>query len=146
MSRFRIMYRTSVENMFETPKFLNLMLSLVNMVSSSFLHNSSCTDKKSFSPYTCMSYRKGRYLKCRNEASIYRLRDVYAVTIEIRMEQYLQCIDYTLWEIIENGNAPIVTKTVDGKETVIPPTIVEEKAQRRAELMASKHSVDALPK
>ncbi|GJY27766.1 hypothetical protein Tco_0403533 [Tanacetum coccineum] len=34
----------------------------------------------------------------------------------------------------ENGNAPIVAKTVDGKETVIPPTSVEEKAQRRAEL------------
>ncbi|GJS38139.1 putative ribonuclease H-like domain-containing protein [Tanacetum coccineum] len=40
----------------------------------------------------------------------------------MRMEQYLQCIDYTPWEIIENGNAPIVRKTVDGKETVIPPT------------------------
>ncbi|GJX32698.1 putative ribonuclease H-like domain-containing protein [Tanacetum coccineum] len=50
----------------------------------------------------------------------------------MRMEQYLQCIDYTLWEIIENGNAPIVTKTVDGKEIVIPPTSVKEKAQRRA--------------
>ncbi|GKD97103.1 hypothetical protein Tco_1381000, partial [Tanacetum coccineum] len=36
----------------------------------------------------------------------------------------------------ENGNAPIVTKTVDGKETVIPPISVEEKAQRRAELKA----------
>ncbi|GJU01619.1 hypothetical protein Tco_1111957 [Tanacetum coccineum] len=36
----------------------------------------------------------------------------------------------------ENGNAPIVTKIVDGKETVIPPTSVEEKAQRRAELKA----------
>ncbi|GJU97650.1 ribonuclease H-like domain-containing protein [Tanacetum coccineum] len=33
----------------------------------------------------------------------------------MRMEQYLQCIDYTLWEIVENGNAPIVTKTVDEK-------------------------------
>ncbi|GJR82520.1 hypothetical protein Tco_0781670 [Tanacetum coccineum] len=52
------------------------------------------------------------------------------------MEQYLQCIDYTLWEIVENGNAPIVTKTVDGKETVIPPTSVVEKAQRKAELKA----------
>ncbi|GJS06768.1 hypothetical protein Tco_0363564 [Tanacetum coccineum] len=50
-----------------------------------------------------------------------------------RIEQYLQCIDCTLWEIIENGNAPIVTKTVDGKETVITPTSVEEKAQRRAD-------------
>ncbi|GKA14389.1 putative reverse transcriptase domain-containing protein [Tanacetum coccineum] len=55
---------------------------------------------------------------------------------KMRMEQYLQCIDYTLWEIVENGNAPIVTKTVDGKETVIPPTNVEEKAQRRTELKA----------
>ncbi|GJZ61401.1 putative ribonuclease H-like domain-containing protein [Tanacetum coccineum] len=61
------------------------------------------------------------------------------------MEQYLQCIDYTLWEIIENGNAPIVTKTVDGKETVIPPTIVEEKAQRRAELKARSTLLMALP-
>ncbi|GJX38268.1 hypothetical protein Tco_0251571, partial [Tanacetum coccineum] len=54
----------------------------------------------------------------------------------MRMEQYLQCIDYTLWEIVENGNAPIVTKIVDGKETVIPPTSVEKKAQRREELKA----------
>ncbi|GJS01998.1 ribonuclease H-like domain-containing protein [Tanacetum coccineum] len=36
----------------------------------------------------------------------------------------------------KNGNASIVTKTVDGKETVISPTSVEEKAQRRAELKA----------
>ncbi|GKB82204.1 hypothetical protein Tco_0949099 [Tanacetum coccineum] len=56
----------------------------------------------------------------------------------MRMEQYLQCIDYTLWEIIENGNAPIVTKTVDGNETVIPPTSVKEKAQRRVELKARR--------
>ncbi|GJZ56953.1 hypothetical protein Tco_0612447 [Tanacetum coccineum] len=52
------------------------------------------------------------------------------------MEQYLQCIDYTLWEIVENGNASIVTKIVDSKETVIPPASAEEKVQRRAELKA----------
>ncbi|GKB77226.1 hypothetical protein Tco_0944121 [Tanacetum coccineum] len=63
----------------------------------------------------------------------------------MRMEQYLQCIDYTLWEIIENGNAPIVTKIVDGKETVIPPTSVEEKAQRKAELKARSTLLMALP-
>ncbi|GJZ93843.1 hypothetical protein Tco_0666046 [Tanacetum coccineum] len=55
---------------------------------------------------------------------------------KMRMEQYLQCIDYILWEIIENGNASIVTKTIDGKKTVILPTSVEEKAQRREELKA----------
>ncbi|GJU06075.1 putative ribonuclease H-like domain-containing protein [Tanacetum coccineum] len=57
----------------------------------------------------------------------------------------IKCIDYTLWEIVENGNAPIVTKTVDGKETVIPPTSVEEKAQRRAELKARSTLLMALP-
>nr|GEX21840.1 ribonuclease H-like domain-containing protein [Tanacetum cinerariifolium] len=45
----------------------------------------------------------------------------------------------------KNGNAPIVTKTVDGKETIIPPTSVEEKAQRRAELKARSTSLMALP-
>ncbi|GKC98174.1 ribonuclease H-like domain-containing protein, partial [Tanacetum coccineum] len=48
-------------------------------------------------------------------------------------------------EIIKIGNAPIVTKTVDGKETVIPPTSVEEKAQRRAELKARSTLLMALP-
>ncbi|GKB13870.1 hypothetical protein Tco_0847793 [Tanacetum coccineum] len=63
----------------------------------------------------------------------------------MRIEQYLQCIDYTLLEIVENGNAPIVTKTINGKETVIPPTSVEEKAQRRVELKARSTLLMALP-
>ncbi|GKE41062.1 ribonuclease H-like domain-containing protein [Tanacetum coccineum] len=63
----------------------------------------------------------------------------------MRMEQYLQCIDYTLWEIVENGNAPIVTKSVDGKEIVIPPISVEEKAQRKAELKARSTLLMDLP-
>ncbi|GJW28756.1 ribonuclease H-like domain-containing protein [Tanacetum coccineum] len=46
---------------------------------------------------------------------------------------------------IKNGNAPIVTKTIDGKETVIPPTSVKEKAQRRAELKARSTLLMALP-
>ncbi|GKC17198.1 ribonuclease H-like domain-containing protein [Tanacetum coccineum] len=45
----------------------------------------------------------------------------------------------------ENGNAPIVTKTVDGKETLILPTCVEEKAQRKAELKARSTLLMALP-
>ncbi|GKC91528.1 hypothetical protein Tco_1152177 [Tanacetum coccineum] len=78
------------------------------------------------------------FVKCSKVfVGIKRLHDDLRVTAaQMRMEQYLQCIDYTLWEIVKNGNAPIVTKTVDGKETVIPPTSVEEKAQRRAELKA----------
>ncbi|GJW69060.1 hypothetical protein Tco_0123484 [Tanacetum coccineum] len=45
-------------------------------------------------------------------------------------------IDYSLWEVIENGNAPPITKVVEGIETAIAPTTVEEKAQRRLELKA----------
>ncbi|GJW87459.1 retrovirus-related pol polyprotein from transposon TNT 1-94 [Tanacetum coccineum] len=45
----------------------------------------------------------------------------------------------------ENGNAPIVTKIVDGKEIVIPPTSVEEKAQRREDLKARSTLLMVLP-
>nr|GEY44976.1 hypothetical protein [Tanacetum cinerariifolium] len=64
---------------------------------------------------------------------------------KMRMEQYLQCIDYSPREIIENGNAFVVTKTVDGNETVIPPTTVKYKAQRRAKLKARSTLLMALP-
>nr|GEX06698.1 copia protein [Tanacetum cinerariifolium] len=74
-----------------------------------------------------------------------RFEMVEILVEKIRMEQYLQCIDYSLWEIIENCNAAIVTKIVDGKETVTPPTTVEEKAQRRVELKARSTLLMALP-
>ncbi|GJS26894.1 retrovirus-related pol polyprotein from transposon TNT 1-94 [Tanacetum coccineum] len=32
----------------------------------------------------------------------------------IGMEQYIQMIDYSLWEVIKNGNAPPITKVVEG--------------------------------
>ncbi|GJW29113.1 ribonuclease H-like domain-containing protein [Tanacetum coccineum] len=37
-------------------------------------------------------------------------------------------------EAIENGNAPRITKVIEGVETTIAPTTAEEKAQRRLEL------------
>ncbi|GJY07941.1 hypothetical protein Tco_0374995 [Tanacetum coccineum] len=43
-------------------------------------------------------------------------------------------IDYSLWEVIENGNKPLITKVVEGVVTTIAPTTAEEKAQRRLEL------------
>ncbi|GJV16629.1 hypothetical protein Tco_1361952 [Tanacetum coccineum] len=48
----------------------------------------------------------------------------------MRMKQYIQMIDYSLWEVIENGNSAPKTKLVEGVETVITPTTAEEKAQR----------------
>ncbi|GJY62467.1 hypothetical protein Tco_0463124 [Tanacetum coccineum] len=39
----------------------------------------------------------------------------------MRMEQYLQCNDYSLWEVIEYGNAPQATNVVEGVETEVVP-------------------------
>ncbi|GKB46376.1 hypothetical protein Tco_0897129 [Tanacetum coccineum] len=46
----------------------------------------------------------------------------------MRMEQYIQMIDYSLWEVIENGNAPPITKVIECVETTIAPATAEEKA------------------
>ncbi|GJS22269.1 putative ribonuclease H-like domain-containing protein [Tanacetum coccineum] len=37
---------------------------------------------------------------------------------------------YSLWEVIENGNAPPITKVVEGVETTIAPINADEMAQR----------------
>ncbi|GJV00737.1 hypothetical protein Tco_1330007, partial [Tanacetum coccineum] len=54
-------------------------------------------------------------------------------------------IDYSLWEVIKNGNAPLITKVVDGVETTIAPTTAEEKAQRRLELKARSTLLTGIP-
>ncbi|GJZ46811.1 ribonuclease H-like domain-containing protein [Tanacetum coccineum] len=54
-------------------------------------------------------------------------------------------IDYSLWEVIENVNAPPITKVVKGVETTIAPTTAEEKAQRRLELEARSTLLMGIP-
>ncbi|GJX25185.1 ribonuclease H-like domain-containing protein [Tanacetum coccineum] len=54
----------------------------------------------------------------------------------MRMEQYIQMIDYSLWEIMENGNAPPITKVVESVETTMALSTAKENAQRRLELKA----------
>ncbi|GJR37585.1 ribonuclease H-like domain-containing protein [Tanacetum coccineum] len=61
------------------------------------------------------------------------------------MEQYIQMINYSLWEVIENGNAPPITKVVEGVETTIAPTTAKEKAQRRLELKARSTLLMGIP-
>ncbi|GJZ92045.1 ribonuclease H-like domain-containing protein [Tanacetum coccineum] len=61
------------------------------------------------------------------------------------MEQYIQMIYYSLWEVIENGNAPPITKVVEGVKTSIAPTTAKEKAQRRLELKAISTLLMGIP-
>ncbi|GKD23967.1 ribonuclease H-like domain-containing protein [Tanacetum coccineum] len=63
----------------------------------------------------------------------------------MRMEQYIQMIDYSLWEVIENGNEHLITKVVEGVETKIAPTTAEENAQRRLELKAISTLLIGIP-
>ncbi|GJT08297.1 putative reverse transcriptase domain-containing protein [Tanacetum coccineum] len=54
----------------------------------------------------------------------------------MRIEPYIQMIDYALWEVIENGNTAPKTTVVESVEKVIPPITAEEKAQKRLEVKA----------
>ncbi|GJU00537.1 ribonuclease H-like domain-containing protein [Tanacetum coccineum] len=49
----------------------------------------------------------------------------------MRIELYIQMIDYALWEVIENGATLPKTQVVEGVTTVMPITSVEDKATRR---------------
>nr|GEU38830.1 ribonuclease H-like domain-containing protein [Tanacetum cinerariifolium] len=53
--------------------------------------------------------------------------------------------DYSLWDFIENGNAPLITQVVEGVETTITPATAEEKAQRRLELKARSTLLMGIP-
>ncbi|GKC01603.1 hypothetical protein Tco_0987739 [Tanacetum coccineum] len=54
----------------------------------------------------------------------------------MRIEQYFLMTDYALWEVILNGDSPQPIRTVDGVETVVPPTTAEQKLARKNELKA----------
>ncbi|GJS48922.1 hypothetical protein Tco_0599043 [Tanacetum coccineum] len=54
----------------------------------------------------------------------------------MRIEQYIQMIDYALWEVIENGATFPKTKIMEGVMTELPITSAKEKAQRKLEVKA----------
>ncbi|GJX41694.1 putative ribonuclease H-like domain-containing protein [Tanacetum coccineum] len=60
----------------------------------------------------------------------------------IRIEQYIQMIDYALWEVIKNGATLPKTTTVEGIVTVMPITTAKEKAQRILELVSQLELLD----
>ncbi|GJR22324.1 hypothetical protein Tco_0970851 [Tanacetum coccineum] len=54
----------------------------------------------------------------------------------MRIEQYIQMIDYALWEVIDNGATLPKTVVVEGVEKVMPITSAEDKDKRRLEVKA----------
>nr|GEW10182.1 hypothetical protein [Tanacetum cinerariifolium] len=55
---------------------------------------------------------------------------------KMRIEQYFLMTDYSLWEVILNGDSPIPTRVVDGVVQTVAPTTVEQRLAKKNELKA----------
>nr|GEY77147.1 hypothetical protein [Tanacetum cinerariifolium] len=55
---------------------------------------------------------------------------------KMRIEQYFLMIDYSLWEVILNGDSPVPTRIVEGVVQPVAPTTAEQKLVRKNELKA----------
>ncbi|GKD58481.1 hypothetical protein Tco_1295990, partial [Tanacetum coccineum] len=62
----------------------------------------------------------------------------------MRIEQYFLMTDYSLWEVIKNGNK-VLMRTVGETEQEYKPTTAEEKQDRRNEMKARGTLLMALP-
>nr|GFB26250.1 hypothetical protein [Tanacetum cinerariifolium] len=55
---------------------------------------------------------------------------------KMRIEKYFLMTDYSLWEVILNGDSPIPTRLVKGVVQPVAPTTAEQKLARKNELKA----------
>nr|GFA57319.1 copia protein [Tanacetum cinerariifolium] len=55
---------------------------------------------------------------------------------KMRIEQYFLMTDYSLWEVILNGDSPVPTRIVEGVVQPVAPTTAEQKFARKNELKA----------
>nr|GFB55688.1 hypothetical protein [Tanacetum cinerariifolium] len=63
----------------------------------------------------------------------------------MRIEQYFLMTDYSLWEVILNGDSPVPTRLVEGVTQPVTPTTVEQKLARKNESKARGTLLMALP-
>nr|GEX32106.1 ribonuclease H-like domain-containing protein [Tanacetum cinerariifolium] len=64
---------------------------------------------------------------------------------KMRIEQYFLMTDYSLWEVILNGDSPVPTRIVKGVSQQVAPTIAKQKLARKNELKARGTLLMALP-
>nr|GEX22648.1 hypothetical protein [Tanacetum cinerariifolium] len=64
---------------------------------------------------------------------------------KMRIEQYFLMTDYSLWEVILNGESPVFTRLVEGVAQPVAPTTVEQKLARKNELKVRDTLLMALP-
>nr|GEX85048.1 hypothetical protein [Tanacetum cinerariifolium] len=63
----------------------------------------------------------------------------------MRIDQYFLMTDYSLWEVILNGDSPVPTRIVEGVLQPIAPTTAEKRLARKNELKARGTLLMALP-
>nr|GEX93985.1 putative ribonuclease H-like domain-containing protein [Tanacetum cinerariifolium] len=64
---------------------------------------------------------------------------------KMRIEQYFLMIDYSLWEVILNGDSSSPTRIVDGAVQIIAPTTAKQRLAKKNELKARETLLMALP-
>nr|GEV46942.1 ribonuclease H-like domain-containing protein [Tanacetum cinerariifolium] len=63
----------------------------------------------------------------------------------MRIEQYFVMTDYSLWEVILNGDSPVLTRVIEGVVQPVAPTTAEQRLARKNELKAHGTLLMALP-
>nr|GEV38456.1 hypothetical protein [Tanacetum cinerariifolium] len=63
----------------------------------------------------------------------------------MRIEQYIQMMDYALWDVIENDPTLPKTQVVEGVIALMSITSIEDKAQRRLEVKAISNLIMGIP-
>nr|GEW77198.1 uncharacterized mitochondrial protein AtMg00810-like [Tanacetum cinerariifolium] len=64
---------------------------------------------------------------------------------KMRIEQYFLMTNYSLWEVILNGDSPPPTRIVDGAVQIIAPTTAEQRLAKKNKLKPRETLLMALP-
>nr|GEW00062.1 putative ribonuclease H-like domain-containing protein [Tanacetum cinerariifolium] len=64
---------------------------------------------------------------------------------KMMIEQYFLMTDYSLWEVILNGDSPILIRVIDGFVQPVAPTTAEQRLARKNKLKAQGTLLMALP-
>nr|GFC34734.1 ribonuclease H-like domain-containing protein [Tanacetum cinerariifolium]GFC55510.1 ribonuclease H-like domain-containing protein [Tanacetum cinerariifolium] len=64
---------------------------------------------------------------------------------KMRIKHYFLMTDYSLWEVILNGDSSVPTCIIEGVVQPVPPTTAEHKLARKNELKACGTLLMALP-
>nr|GEU39931.1 retrovirus-related Pol polyprotein from transposon TNT 1-94 [Tanacetum cinerariifolium] len=73
------------------------------------------------------------------------LQNYLFASLKIRIAQYFFMIDYSLWEVILNGDSPVPTQVVEGVLQPVAPTTAKQRLARKNELKAHGTLLMALP-